>query len=318
MNWFQEITRRKQRYGDLAEEMRLHLDEKIERLTENGMDRRAAIKQAKREFGNATVIAERSYEIWRWRAIEGIWNNLRHAARRLKGSPGFTITCVLTIAIAIGANTAIFTVDYAALLAPLPYPHPDQLVTISSRIKGNGGLVSAKEYADWQRESRAFQNLTAYTGGSFNIASGNQLENVFGMQVQPNYYCTFGSSFSMGRDFLPEEGQEGKNHVAILTHQLWQHLGSDPNLVGHTMPINGEPYTVVGVLLPGIDDRNVLQISVPLVLRPEALTHDAASLSVVGRLKPSFTISRLRPTWMHLRRILRRAMSRPSRIRVHA
>jgi putative ABC transport system permease protein len=290
MNWFAQIIRRRQMHEDLVEEMRLHLDEKVDQLVERGMSCGEAELLAKREFGNATLFVERSYEIWRWPVFEGIWGDLRHAARRLKSSPGFTIICVLTIAIGIGANTAIFTVDYAALLAPLPYPQPDRLVTISSKVKGNRGQVSAKEFADWRRESRAFQDLTVYLGGSFNISGGDQLENVFGIQVEPNYYRTFGSSFFMGRGFLPEEGQEGKNHVVILTHHLWQHLGSDPNLVGHTMPVNGEPYSVVGVLAPGIDDRNVLELSVPLVLKPDELTHDAASLSVVGRLKPGFDI----------------------------
>jgi MacB-like periplasmic core domain len=239
MNWFKRIITHRHMYDDLAEEMRLHLEEKIEQLVESGVSRSKAEFQAKCEFGNATLIAERSFEIWRWPTIEGLWRDIRHATRRLRKSAGFTVVCVFTIAIGIGANTAIFTVDYATLLAPLPYPQPDRLVAISSRVKGNGGLASEKDFADWKRESHAFQALTAFKGASFNIAGGDQLETIFGTQVTSNYYGTLGSSFFMGRDFLPEEGQEGKNHVVILTHQLWQHLGSDPNLVGHTIPVDG-------------------------------------------------------------------------------
>jgi putative ABC transport system permease protein len=284
------IFTRRQLHDDLNEEMRLHLDEKIEEFVASGVDRKEAALRAKREFGNITLLAERSREIWRWPVVEDVWANLRYAARRLKNSARFTVICVLTIAIAVGANTAIFTVDYAALLAPLPYPFPNQLVTVNSIIKGKGGLVSPKEFDNWSHENHSFQDITASVGGSFNIADGDQVENIFGLQVMPNYYRTLGNSFSVGRDFLPEEGQEGKNHVVILTHQFWQHLGSDPKVVGRTIPINGDPYVVVGILAPGIDDRNVLQASVPLAFKPEELAHDAASLSVVGRLKFGFSI----------------------------
>ena len=216
--------------------------------------------------------------------------HLRYTVRMLWKNPGLTLTILLTLALGIGANTAIFTVDYATLLAPLPYPKPEQLVVVWSKIKTFHNGISAGDFTDWQRQNSSFQTLSAFTGGAFNIASKEQPENIDGMQVTPGYYNMLGRPFFLGRDFLPEEGVDGKSHVVILTHKLWSHLGADPKLVGQTMRINGEPYTVVGVLQPGLDDRGNAQVTVPLVFKPEQLNHDFHWLLSMGRLKPGVTI----------------------------
>jgi putative ABC transport system permease protein len=216
--------------------------------------------------------------------------NLRFTLRMLWKNPGLTLTVLFTLALGIGANTAIFTVDYATLLAPLPYPQPEQLVVVWSRIQTFHNGISAGDFTDWQRQNSSFQDLDAFTGGSFNIASKDQPENIDGRQVTTGFYKMLGLPFFLGRGFLPEEGVEGKSHVVILTHKFWLHLGADPKLLGHSMRINGEPYTVVGVLAPGLADRDQSQIAVPLVFKPEQLNHDFHWLLSIGRLKPGVTI----------------------------
>ncbi len=216
--------------------------------------------------------------------------NLRYTVRMLWKNPGLTLTILCTLALGIGANTAIFTVDYATLLAPLPYPQPDQLVMVWSKIKTFRNGISAGDYTDWKRQNHSFQDLNATTGGSFNIASKDQPENIDGGLFTPGYFNMLGLPFFLGRDFLPEEGVAGKDHEVILTHKLWSHLGADPKLVGHTMRINGEPYTVVGVLAPGIFDRSEAQIAAPLAFKPEQLNHDFHWLVAMGRLKPGVTL----------------------------
>jgi putative ABC transport system permease protein len=216
--------------------------------------------------------------------------NLRYTARTLWKNPGLTLTVLLTLALGIGANTAIFTVDYATLLAPMPYPEPDQLVVVWSKIQTFHNGISAGDFTDWKRENSSFQDINAFTGGSFNIASKDQPENLNGRQVTAGFYKMFGRPFFLGRDFLPEEGVEGRDHVVILTHKLWAHLGSDPKLVGQSMRINGEPYTVVGVLSPGLDDRSDSQLAVPLVFKPEQVNHDFHWLLSIARLKPGVTV----------------------------
>ena len=213
--------------------------------------------------------------------------NLRYAWRLLLRNPGLNVIILLTLALGIGANTAIFTVDYATLFAPLSYPHPEQLVTVWSGTNAN---PSPQTFVDWRRLSRAFQELSAFTGSTFGISNIDQLESVWGMRVTANYFHTLGSSFFLGRDFLPDEDQNGKNHVVILTHKLWSHLGGDRNLVGQTIRIGEEPYTVVGVLQPGIADRDIFEMAVPLVFTQEELTHGSIYLVAIGRLKTGITV----------------------------
>jgi putative ABC transport system permease protein len=222
--------------------------------------------------------------------MSSLLRNLRYTVRMLWKNPGLTITVLLTLALGIGANTAIFTVDYATLLAPLPYPQPDQLVVVWSKIQTFHNGISAGDFTDWQRQNSTFQSLDAFTGGSFNIASKDQPENIDGRQVTPGYYNMLGRPFFLGRDFLPEEGVAGRDHVVILTHKLWSHMGADPKLVGQPMRINGEPYTVVGVLEPGLADRGDAQVTVPLVFKPEQINHDFHWLLSIGRLKPGVTV----------------------------
>ncbi len=222
--------------------------------------------------------------------MSNLLRNLRYTVRSLWKNPGLTLTILVTLALGIGANTAIFTVDYATLLAPMPYPAPDQLVVVWSKIQTFHNGISAGDFTDWKRENASFQDINAFTGGSFNIASKDQPENLDGRQVTPGFYKMFGRPFFLGRDFLPEEGVLGKDHVVILTNKLWSHLGSDPKIVGTSMRINGEPYTVVGVLTAGLDDRGEEQLAVPLVFKPEQLNHDFHWLLSVARLKPGVTV----------------------------
>jgi putative ABC transport system permease protein len=222
--------------------------------------------------------------------VGNVLGYIKHSLRMLAKHPGLTLTVLLTLALGIGANTAIFTVDYATLLAPLPYPHPDQLVVVWSKIQTFHNGISAGDFTDWKRESSSFQDLNAWMGGSFNIATQAQPENIDGRQTTPGFYRMLGIPFFMGRDFLPEEGQAGKDHVVILTHKEWKHLGANQKIIGTTIRLNSEPYTVVGILAPGLYDRGQGDIVVPLVFKPEQLNHDFHWLLAMGRLKPGVTV----------------------------
>jgi putative ABC transport system permease protein len=222
--------------------------------------------------------------------MQTLLQNLRFSLRMLAKNPGLTFTVLLTLALGIGANTAIFTVDYATLLAPMPYPEPDQLVMVWSKIQTYHNSVSAGDFTDWKRQSTAFQDLNAFSGSGFNIATKDQPQLIQGRLATTGFFQMMGQGFFLGRGFLPEEGQEGKNHVVVLTHKLWLKLGANPHIIGTTMPMDGEPYTVVGVLAPGPEDRNDRQLTVPLVFKPEQVNHDFHWLLVMGRLKPGITI----------------------------
>lgn len=216
--------------------------------------------------------------------------NLRVSVRMLARNPGMTFTVLLTLAIGIGANTAIFTVDYATLLAPLPYPQPSQLVMVWSRIQNFHNGVSAGDYLDWKRQATVFQDLCAWTGASFNMASKDHPDYLQAMEETPSMMQMIGQPLMMGRYFLPEEGVAGRDQVVILTHKLWVRLGSNPHILGTTLRLNDEPYTVVGVQKPGIYDRQDPELTVPLVFKPDQINHDFHWLLVMGRLKSGVTL----------------------------
>ncbi len=217
--------------------------------------------------------------------------NIRFSLRMLARNSGLTLTVLLTLAIGIGANTAIFTVDYATLLAPLPYPQPDQLVMVWSRIQNFHNGVSAGDFLDWKQQSTVFQDLCALSGNSYNLATKDQPEYVNASLESATKHQMVGQPLLMGRYFLPEEGVAGRDHVVILTYKLWRKLGANPHIVGTILRLNDEPYTVVGVEQDGANAHGEqVQLSVPLVFKPEQINHDFHWLNVMGRLKPGVTI----------------------------
>jgi putative ABC transport system permease protein len=223
--------------------------------------------------------------------MSGIFHDLRYALRQLRKSPGFTAVAVVTLALGIGATTAIYTVLYATVLAPMPYPNAEQLVMVWSKLNGGRNPVSAADFLDWKRQNNVFQDLDAWNDGMFNLAASDRPEHVPGQLTTPGWYRMQGFRFSLGRDFLPEEGEPGKDRVVILTHSLWQRLGANGNIIGQQVRINSDPYTVVGVLASGLGDRLTVQLAVPLAFKPEQIDHSFRSLTVLGRMKPGVSIA---------------------------
>ncbi|MGC2162319.1 MAG: ABC transporter permease [Silvibacterium sp.] len=221
--------------------------------------------------------------------MSNLLRNLRFSWRMLLRNPGITLTVLLTLALGVGANTAIFTVDYATMLQPLPYPKPDQLMMVWSKIQTYHNGVSAGDYTDWKRENTTFEDMNAWTGSTFNMATAEQPEKVNARLITPGFMKMMGTPLFLGRDFLPEEGQPGRDHEVILTHKLWKRLGSNMHIIGTTMKLNDAPYTVVGVMPTGANDRAENEINVPLAFTPEQLNHDFHWLLVMGRLKPGVT-----------------------------
>jgi putative ABC transport system permease protein len=216
--------------------------------------------------------------------------NLRYGLRMLAKSPGLTAAVVATLMLGIGATTAIYTVVYAVLLAPLPYPQPNQLVMVWSKVGGGRNPMSAGDFLDWKEQSKSFQELCAFTGGNFNLATHDQPEQLDGMRATPGWFSMQGIPFLMGREFLSEEGMPGRDHAIILTYKLWKRLGANRSILNQPIRVNGEPYTVVGVLSPGVGDRFTFELAAPLAFRPEQINHDYHWLLTMGRLKPGVTL----------------------------
>lgn len=218
-----------------------------------------------------------------------IWN-LRYALRVLRRNPTLTAAVIATLTLGIGATTAIYTVVYATLLAPLPYPEPSQLVMVWSKVNGHRYGISAGDFLEWQRQSKSFQELAAWTETSFNLATSEEPEQLAGRLTTPGWFHLQGMPFAMGRDFLPEEGVPGRDHVTILTNRLWNRLGGSRDIIGQTMRINTVPYTVVGVLAAGLPDRLGPELAAPLAFTPQQINHDYRWLNAMGRMKPGVTM----------------------------
>lgn len=217
--------------------------------------------------------------------------NLRYSARMLIKKPGFTTMAVLTVALGIGATTAIFSVVYATLFESLPYPKSEQLVMVWSKVNQRRNSVSVGDYLEWKRRSTSFQYLEAWSGDTFNVATAERPEQIQAALMTPGFFRMTGDPLWIGRDFLPEEGEVGKDRVVILSHRIWSQLfGSDREIIGQQIRMNGEPYTVIGVASPGMRDRQPSQLMLPLAFKPEQINHQTRLIRVMGRLKEGVSL----------------------------
>ena len=222
--------------------------------------------------------------------MANLWQNVRFSLRMLGKNPGFTAVAVLTLALGIGANTAIFSVVYGALLAPLPMPDPEQLVMVWSDDAGRN-VVSPGDFFDWKRQNSVFQKLVAWDEATFSLSIDGHPQALQARVMSPGFFNLQGIALAKGRDFVDEEGDPGKEHVVILTNRLWrERFGSDEAILGRKVRLNAETYVVVGVLAAGMPDRYEAQLFVPMALRPDQITHERHWMTVMGRLKPGITL----------------------------
>jgi putative ABC transport system permease protein len=222
-----------------------------------------------------------------------LWSDLKFAVRGLIGAPGLSAAAVLALALGIGPNTAIFSIVYATLLAPLPFPDPDQLVRVSPMVGDSQSRTSPAEYLEWKERVTSFQSLEAFwPGRALNLATPDAPERVLARQVTPGGHRIFGEGVWLGRDFRADEGQPGKQYVVLLSHRLWrERFGADPDIIGRDIRMDSIPYTVVGVLAPGNWDRTPANVWIPISLAPnEVANRHFRPLIVDGRLKPGVTI----------------------------
>ncbi len=240
---------RKQR--DLNEEVATHLRMSAQDRVARGENPARAAQFACREMGNATLIRETTRDQWGWRWLEALAQDVRYAFRMLRKSPEFTTVAVLTLALGIGANTALFSVVNGVLLNPLPYPHPNQVVSVSpSDMNGDEGSASYPDFLDWVRENRTFSSLAAYKSfDSFNWARQSEAERVSAVDVSTSFLPTLGVNPVLGHNFTSAQDQPNAAPVVILSYGFWKSkFGSSSDVLGKTMDLDGAAYTIVGVL----------------------------------------------------------------------
>jgi putative ABC transport system permease protein len=227
--------------------------------------------------------------------MESLLSDVRYAARNLFRRPGFTIIAVITLALGIGANTAIFSAINALLLKPLPFPELDRVVAVWDKLPSRGvqrNEVTVANYLDWQSQTQSFEQLALYRWWSANLTGIDPPERIQGFLVTANFLDTTGMKPIMGRNFLPEENQPGKGAVAVITHSLWQRrFGGDPNILNKKITINSITRTVVGVMPERFNFPKGAEVYAPLPMTPELMkSRGDHSYYVLGRLKPGASI----------------------------
>ncbi|MFZ0415403.1 MAG: ABC transporter permease [Candidatus Acidiferrales bacterium] len=300
MNWLTRLFSRRRLYNDLSAEMAAHLQEKTDELVARGMSRAEATRAAAREFGNATLLEERSREVWQWPSLESFLADIRFALRMLRKSPGFTAVAVLTLALGIGANTALFSVVNGVLLNPLPFPDPDRLVTVAaSKPNFARGSISYPNFLDWHRINQCFSFFAVSRSSGYLLTGVGNAEELDAAMVTSDFFPMLGIKPVLGRSFTPEEDQIGLAHVVAISTDLWQRkFGSSPDVIGKGISLDGKGYTIVGVFPGRLDlPMSPVDIYAPLgEFRNPVLNNRLAGLGIHGiaRLKPGVTIEQAR------------------------
>jgi putative ABC transport system permease protein len=231
----------------------------------------------------------------RTKMIADLWQDLRFGGRMLLKQPGFTLIAVLTLALGIGANTAIFSIVNAVLLRPFPYREPERLVILRERVSGGSGFSpSYPNFADWRAQNTVFDSMAAARGNeSFNLTGAGEPERLQGRIVSAEFFSTLGIKPLIGRDFLAEEDRPGATPAAILSYGFWRRrFGEDPSVIGKRLTLNNQNFTVVGVTPPNFQFETEADVTVPIGLQAERfrLRGRDPGAGVVARLKPGVSL----------------------------
>jgi len=291
---------RNRRYDDIAVSIQEHIDERVEELMEEGMPRTEAERTARRDFGNVTLVQERSREVWQWQRIESLLADLKHVFRRLRRSPGFAVTVVLTLAIGIGANTAVFSVLNSVLLRPLPYPDSEQLVSLHLNAPGAPGLsefrselrLSPSMYFTFATHNRSFQSLGIWGPGTASITGLAQPEQVNTAQISGGVLETLNVPALTGQWLTAaDQDSHGLGRV-MLSYGYWQRrFGGDPGVVGRTISVNAQPRVIAGVMPRGFKVLNYdFDLLVPIALDPVKEILAGFGYRGIARLRPGVSI----------------------------
>ena len=290
---------------DVEEELRAHIEMRARDNLAAGMSPEEARYDAQRRFGNSTLVKEdtRAMDIVGWIGTTG--QNLRYAARMLRRTPGFTLVAILTLALGIGANVAIFTVVHAVLLRPLPFPHPEELVRVYDDLRTSNTHdigMSVPELWDLRDKSGVFQDISFIFPTDGNITGGDHPERVEFLATNANYFTMLGVRAELGRTYVPADALPGLSEPVVISDAYWRRaFGADPKVLGTKIRADGDLYTVAGVMPPGfrhpgrtlgadVDIWGTGGLAAPPFLTPvvRALRYLPGAM---GRLKPGLTVS---------------------------
>ncbi len=284
---------------ELDEELRYHLERQIEENLEQGMSSEEARYAALRAMGGIEQQKEKCRDMRRVNFIEDLMQDLRYGVRVLVKSPVFTTVAVLSLALGIGANTAIFSVVNNLMLRPLPYPDSQQIMAVwhtppQESFPGlNRFSVSPANYLDWKSQSNAFERMAVYNYSGFSLSSGDDPVPVIGAAVSSDFFSVLRSNASQGRTFFPEEEQPGAHQVVVISHRLWQRaFGASSNLIGQTLTLDSQSFTIIGIMPAGFEFPQQAELWVPLAWDDkERQTRSIHDYLVIARLNPNVSLT---------------------------
>jgi len=292
---------RKRREEELDAELRSHLEMVARERVERGEDGEEAEHAARREFGNVGLVREVTRDAWGWGALDRLMQDLRFGLRILAKSPGFTAVAILTLALGIGANTALFSVVNGVLLNPLPYPEPEQLVELrESKPNFATGSISYPNFLDWQKDNRTFASMAIVRGNrSFTLTGLGEAEQVDAVFMSTGFFEQLGVNPVLGRAFAPGEDRIGAAPTVMITGGFWKRkLGSAQDILGKSLTLDGRGYTIIGIIPASFDLLGSLrtpEMYVPIgQWSNPLLMNRAAGIGGIGRLKPGVTVQQAR------------------------
>src|ERR1700731_2014989 len=315
MIWLKQLFSRRRLYKDLSEEIRQHLEETIEELVAGGMPRKEAAAAARRAFGNVTLTEEDSRNIWRWLSVEELLADVRYGLRALRHNPMFTAVALLTIAIGIGANAAVFSVVNSVLLKPLNYPQPEELIALHQIAPGAEGLadfatglrLSPSMYFTYAENNRTFQSLGVWGTGTANVTGLAEPEQVRTIEISDGVLQTFAVPPIAGR-WLSAADQIPRGALSVmLSYGYWQRrFGGDASAIGRNLMVDSRPREIVGVMPQGFRFVDTdFDVMVPLAFDRGKLILAGFGFNAIARLKPNVNIAeadadiaRMLPIWM--------------------
>jgi predicted permease len=280
---------------ELDDELRFHLEKEIEQNVARGMSAEEARWAALRSFGGVDQVKEQSRDVRGVRLLEEAWQDLRYSLRVLRQKPGFAFTVIATLALGIGANTAIFSVVNAVLLRELPFQKPDEVVWVwSSRTDRDKAPFTMPDFLDYREQNQTLDQIAAFTSTGLNLTGTEKAERLQALRVSANVFELLGVDASAGRLFVVDDDEPARRHVAVLTYESWQkRFGGNSQTVGQVLTLNGEAYTIIGVLPPRftLPDREA-ELAIPLspAVDPSRDVRSSTNfLRAVARLKPGVT-----------------------------
>ncbi|HEV2136112.1 MAG TPA: ABC transporter permease [Terracidiphilus sp.] len=301
MSWLGRIFYRRYGYDELAEELRAHIEEKTEQLMRlENLSHSEARQAALRAFGNPTLVETRSREVWQWSQLHSLLVDVKLAFRRLRKSPGFALTVLLTLAIGIGANTAVFTVLDSVLLKPLPYPNPEQLVAVWLHAPGAAGLANFAEglrlspsmYLTFAEHNRTFQSIGVWVSGTANVTGNAQPEEVHTTYISDGVMQALNVPPLIGRWILTADQFPRSHEVVMLSYGYWQrHFAGNPAVIGRNIDVDSHTREIVGVMPRGFEVVNQdFDLLIPLAFDPRQQILAGFGYNGIARLKPGVTI----------------------------